>query len=102
MNLFSNNYTIIPQDTIVVDGHEIYLIINDNRSKITFHFDKIKMDLSPMGGEFTIEEFQFNLKMIGTKYYSGIEVASVRGMKLLLLLGLGYLSSLGYCLWRKK
>jgi hypothetical protein len=55
-----------------------------------------------MGGEFNIEDFHFDLSVDNVKFISYIEVAAVRGMKVLLLLAIAYLFMLGYGFWREQ
>ncbi len=97
-----SEYELMPDDTLSVDGHELRLHIREDRKGMVFHFNQQEKELSVQGGEFTIAEFEFSLAVKEMKNLSVIEVASVKGMKILLLLGLLYLVLLGICFWRKK
>lgn len=96
------NYGISPFDTLYVDGNQVFIDLSQDYKQMTFHFNEQEHVLSVRGGRFHIAEFPVEIEMEGMKYVSIIEVAEVRGMGLLLIFGIGYLISLGYCFWRKK
>jgi hypothetical protein len=116
--LYQNAYDIIPVYKLIFDkeeyllsfgekmelkDHVAYLTRTKNPKKMVFHFNEQEFVLSTKGGTFAIEEFSFDLSLTEeSKYTSIIEVASVTGMKFLLVVGLGYLVTLGYIFWSKK
>ncbi|MBN2282090.1 MAG: cytochrome c biogenesis protein ResB [Candidatus Marinimicrobia bacterium] len=95
-------FNISIDDTLTFNNNSIYISMAENRRTITVHFNEQQKRISPMGGTFTMNEFEFDLKMEDVVFQSIIEVASVRGMVLLLVLGLAYLTTLGIAFWRKK
>jgi len=100
--LDSIEYSIMPEDTLLVNNNEISIFLSPDMRNLTFNFNEQKIALSPRGGQFVIGDYQIDLSFTESKYYSGIEVAEGSGMRILLILGLLYLGTLGYCFWRKK
>jgi len=102
LNFEGSDFEIAIGDTLLVKNHTIFIDMKENRRSINFCFNEQQKTLSPMGGKFHINKFEFDLKMDNVAYVSIIEVASVKGMRMLLFLGLAFLAALGFAFWGKR
>lgn len=99
----NEKYYLFSGDTISTAEYNIYLkIINSNYQKVLIGINNESGIVNSNGEKNIINNLPVKVTFVEMKFISKLEIAETTGMKLLLILGIGYLVVIGIAFWRKK